>query len=278
MKNYSIIICLCFLSNLLTGQTYKPILFGNNIEWNYLTDYNIIDAVHTNTLNIHTDTAINNINYKKVLFKGGLYGYIREDTLLKQVLFLKKDSINELLYINYNLSISDTYYLHHNYWPNPKYKLETLIVTNINFINGRKEIKLSNTLAPNYYRYFIEGVGSSIALLEYFDFCTYSDLLCSTVDSSLVYKNSKYNSCDTSFGTSINELNNNKIKIYPNPFSDYIRIESEQKVKICLFSVLGDKVIETNENEINTAQFQSGIYLMQLEQDGKIYWEKIIKR
>lgn len=82
----------------------------------------------------------------------------------------------------------------------------------------------------------------------------------------------------------INVNNINKsIKIYPNPSNGNIYIDcgEEKKLKVKVFNILGDCLIQnylTNGiNEINIDLFSTGIYVLQIYDEGKIMWRKIIK-
>lgn len=83
---------------------------------------------------------------------------------------------------------------------------------------------------------------------------------------------------------SINVNNINKsIKIYPNPSNGNIYIDcgEEKKLKVKVFNILGDCLIQNylmnGINEINIDLFSTGIYVLQIYDEGKIMWRKIIK-
>jgi Secretion system C-terminal sorting domain/Right handed beta helix region len=82
------------------------------------------------------------------------------------------------------------------------------------------------------------------------------------------------------FGTTLGIVENeiNTFKIYPNPTSNFITIDSEFPInKIEVFNINGQKVSENAKNKIDLSELNSGIYLIKFEIDGKNYFKKIIK-
>jgi hypothetical protein len=65
------------------------------------------------------------------------------------------------------------------------------------------------------------------------------------------------------------------IKIYPNPFDEYLNIEN-LKNDILLFDISGRHIeIQVNGNKIDTSKIEKGIYFMYLEENKKIL--KLVK-
>lgn len=73
-----------------------------------------------------------------------------------------------------------------------------------------------------------------------------------------------------------------KIKIYPNPASDYINVEADSKVKtIKLVDASGKNVGSENihQNKIDVSSLEKGVYLMELQlEDGTVTIQKFIKK
>lgn len=71
-----------------------------------------------------------------------------------------------------------------------------------------------------------------------------------------------------------------KVNIFPNPSSNYITIKLPELVsieKVTFYSVLGQKVVETNQNKIDVSNLISGVYNVIIEtQEGKAH-KKFIK-
>lgn len=92
----------------------------------------------------------------------------------------------------------------------------------------------------------------------------------------------KYNS-----GSNLNApiLNNQiSVSVVPNPFTDYIQIQFENASKLFNYTIinfLGTKIAQgilQNQNVINLSGLASGVYLLEIEYDGKKTVKKIIKR
>ncbi|MFT3918988.1 LamG-like jellyroll fold domain-containing protein [Cloacibacterium sp.] len=79
----------------------------------------------------------------------------------------------------------------------------------------------------------------------------------------------------------INELNkNNTVKLYPNPVKDILIVKSENKLEsVEVFSLNGQKIITTQQNNIDVSKLASGVYIIKItNKQGKIETQKIIKK
>ena len=62
------------------------------------------------------------------------------------------------------------------------------------------------------------------------------------------------------------EINNFKFNLYPNPASDILNIEFNEAIKsVEIYSLQGQKVIETNQTEINISNLASGMYIVKVQ-------------
>jgi len=119
---------------------------------------------------------------------------------------------------------------------------------------------------------------------EYF---TPSTLITVTIDNDAVKnENDKLLSgSSTSFTTgtetNIDFTNNSNIKIVPNPADEYINITGINNGSLTITDISGKKVffsrINSDLNRINIQKFHSGIYIVRIISEGKIYTEKFIK-
>jgi len=82
----------------------------------------------------------------------------------------------------------------------------------------------------------------------------------------------------------IGSIQDNSIGIYPNPTSDYIRIELAdcQIQKIRLYSLTGEiliaQYIDQKSVDLNISDLISGIYILEIKLvDGKVFKQKIMK-
>ena len=71
------------------------------------------------------------------------------------------------------------------------------------------------------------------------------------------------------------------LKIYPNPATDVININFDNKIDyIEIYNVSGQKVFETqnNKNSINVSEYPTGIYVIKIKNDKTLYFEKFLKK
>lgn len=62
------------------------------------------------------------------------------------------------------------------------------------------------------------------------------------------------------------EINNFKFNLYPNPASDILNIEFNEAIKsVEIYSLQGQKVLETNQTEINISNLASGMYIVKVQ-------------
>lgn len=82
--------------------------------------------------------------------------------------------------------------------------------------------------------------------------------------------------------TDVNEVENNVIlSVYPNPTKDWIRVESNVEIKsIEIYSVTGAKVYSKPavSNEIDLTDFQSGVYIMVVNDGVKRHTLRVVKQ
>ncbi|MCZ8197823.1 MAG: T9SS type A sorting domain-containing protein [Flavobacterium sp.] len=74
--------------------------------------------------------------------------------------------------------------------------------------------------------------------------------------------------------------NNLKFNLYPNPATDIVAIDFENKLKtVEIYSLQGQKVLTTTEKEFNISQLNSGIYLVKIEDiNGNVSSQKLNKK
>lgn len=90
------------------------------------------------------------------------------------------------------------------------------------------------------------------------------------IDYVRVYQNNSLN---------IAEVSANNFKVFPNPASDYVFIDSKIKIdKIMLYDVVGNLILKEFESfkRINVSSLNAGIYLMNIHSDGEKTTKKII--
>ena len=79
-----------------------------------------------------------------------------------------------------------------------------------------------------------------------------------------------------------NDYNANTLKfnLYPNPANDLVSISMANELKsVEIYSLVGQKVLTTSQNEFNVSQLNPGIYLIKVEDvNGNVSSQKLIKK
>lgn len=107
----------------------------------------------------------------------------------------------------------------------------------------------------------------------------------SKVDSSFASKGDGYSvRCLKDITTGIEESSSKKeMDIYPNPASNEFQISiTEQKSKLSIYSITGELVFQSQlnngQNKIDISNFESGIYLIEVENENGAMQQKLIKQ
>ena len=69
------------------------------------------------------------------------------------------------------------------------------------------------------------------------------------------------------------------ISVYPNPAHDIIRIETRSIASVQsvdLYNVTGQKVLSSNEKEINVSGLEPGVYFVRINCGENIFTERVI--
>lgn len=272
---FSFLFALIYLLNISILFSQKTI--DENKIWT-IRSGGIFPGFNTFAIKFSGDTTINNIQYKKMLSTsdsllvngwGQSNIFMREDSLHR--IYLYRESTEKLLY-DFSLDVGDSFEAYHYQ------NLCLLVVLNIDSIelnNGelRKRISLIRLDDPNpdqpFYGYihWIQGVGSLTHLAEYPWDCFFDNpyhLLCYIENDEYLYTSQSSNSC---FVTPTREVRAKEVKIYPNPTSGIIHIESESEIEaISLFDLMGREMqVEFNNYEINLGQLRNGMYELRIQ-------------
>jgi hypothetical protein len=217
--------------------------------------------------------------YSNYTYKGG----IRQDTALKKVYFIPVGSNNETLLYDFSLNVGDT--LKQSY-------LSMGGITTVTSIDSillndgayRKRILVHNYFPSFPYNsksaYFIEGVGSSLGLLEMImapnDRNYY--LECFKENSIPIYSYNGSYSCP-SIPIKVNEINHNSsFSISPNPFSNFTTLHAKENLNnatLNIFNAFGQLVsqiknINGNTININRNNLPAGFYFAQLSENNQV--------
>lgn len=262
----------------LTAQS----LADEGNKWN-VADYPTFSPITTSySILIGKDTIANDLRYNKVFYSSDSlnlnwrYGnqLIRQDSTKK--VFIKEFDNEEYLLYDFDLNLNDTFQIE---------GICTLVVTGIDSItlnNGevRKRLQLNIKDYPDWgMQFWIEGIGSNYGMISHFGFCSfdYSDgFLCFYKDDELLFPEAPP-SC---FITPVNEVTDNKIKIFPNPVSHELTIESTDYnlTKYTLISLIG-KTVQTgtllgNKNRIYLGNLENGFYTILLGDEKEFRYSK----
>ncbi len=79
----------------------------------------------------------------------------------------------------------------------------------------------------------------------------------------------------------VNNYNKNKLKVYPNPATDVVNVKSDEWINsVKVYNYAGQVIVNEEVNnmmyQLNTSQYQSGIYFFRIETDEGIISKKII--
>ncbi len=85
---------------------------------------------------------------------------------------------------------------------------------------------------------------------------------------------------DHTYSSGGTELNNEPV-LYPNPASDYFRVQGTRDSSLLLFDTSGKELIRVDHYQegsvVDISIFPQGIYLVQIEQGASLKWFKLIK-
>lgn len=309
MKKISIVCTVLVLLTIgeINGQTYQifptvdgywKVQYGNVI----CVDIHGISSVCSEYQYIVTgDTIISNETFRKISISGqdrnsidetwtfwnsGYHGCYRNDIVNKRVYYIPKDSIIEILLYDFNLNVNDTL-------------PETFVYNQSGYttitIDQIDSILINNTYLKRYHldnagfggQYLIEGIGSTLGLLSPITpfFEHHYILLCFKNDyDNLCYQD--YNDPDCDLITEVQEenLNHTNIEIFPNPATNYLRIENPQNRDLSfeIFNTKG-QIIKTiwkmeNSYSINISELNVGLYFIRISENGiRIKTLKFIK-
>lgn len=225
------------------------------------------------------DTLINSFTYKKIYrsgytvcspFYNTYYGGLRQDTANKKVYFLRSGFSDTLIY-NFNAQVGDTVRLADCtglYGSDVGYNF---VVTSIDsvIVGSKYHKRFNDSNAPNSS--MIEGVGSNCGLLE--GNMPYSleqtlYLICFSHNSDIYPSSST--SCPL-LVADIQDYNTNEgyIKVFPNPFSDFLTIESaEIPGVVSIRNILGELIFQIKISDlkqvIDLRVLPPGIYCISL--------------
>ncbi|MBL0050034.1 MAG: T9SS type A sorting domain-containing protein [Bacteroidetes bacterium] len=316
MKNYLFI--LVFLMNFnLFSQTnvYHPFPTANAIWTEEFygnpmmgCSFMIPDVIFSHT--IIGDTILNNITYQKIYsnmtdyfgnppinscrpfycnfffpfisYQVNYFGYtgsIREDSLLKEIYFLPKDSVQEVLLYEFDLGVGD-------HFKNSFLFDTSFYVASIDSVfdgtGYRKKLLLANTNGAFGYQAIIEGIGSVFGLFEcQVPFEWWSNLTCFSHNGQTIYPNPNSQACGI---VGIDELPKEiSIATFPNPVCTTlnIHVNPTENFSYQLLNTQGQVLLSQKVNASNTKldlnNLNNGVYTLAIILKNKnIYHKQIV--
>ena len=169
-------------------------------------------------------------------------------------------------------------------------EIATVVIDSITYMHfGRDSLKVQHVHILNsgtleeYTDVVYEGVGAGLFGIKFLLGCGFCDdnpqttkLRCFTNDS-MTYQFVPY-SCDSTWLiTSTNEIDEEKVKIYPNPTNERVYIDgidSEIEYQLC---ALGGQIIKQGSTYNKTVNIENtGLYILKLKVDGIWIFKRII--
>lgn len=140
------------------------------------------------------------------------------------------------------------------------------------------EIKIANTLV-NQWEQLTFDFSSHIGM-TYDQIVIFPDFAGRSSDN-IVYFDNIYGDMVTS--TSVADLAANETKVFPNPSSDYINIQSSAflesyKIYSSFGQLVVDQTVVGDESRINISNLQSGMYILETTSAGKTAVNRFIKQ
>jgi hypothetical protein len=279
MKNLALITFFIFSLLNTKGQNHIPFP-TQNTTWETVTQntdpWN--PCYSSNYDKTNGDTIIHGKHYTIITRLNAPNCFIRENNGLVYCKYSNNSSFDttEFLLYNYNLQVGDTMQLARS-----GYEL-MFTTSHVEYIDSiligsryHKKINISGLA-------FIEGIGSLQGLLypEIPMVDWMSDLTCFSRNDtifSLSGNGATYNGNCWQF-VDVKKPNINTLVIYPNPTNDYLRLSGHSFIKAEIYSINGQKILETTMQNINLVDYAKGIYLLKVYfPDNTIENFKIVK-
>ena len=290
MKQVYLLLILGVIGLNLQAQTYYP-MPTQDATWNF-EYYVFANLPFSNAecimrhYGLAGDTVINNKTYHKLygnnlpqdypyfdtqfnLPTAHYVGAYREDSTKKVWMYMANDSL-ERLYYDFALNANDSFYFDpalHSGGGGAHY----VIYTDSILINGsyRKQWHFSNGGGEIW----IEGIGSLSGWFEWnYVACGFAlNLRCMDVSQNQIYNTGACH-CDTYTPLQKVAANESEIKLYPNPASNFLTIDTKIAVTdVEIYNNLGQLVLrESFESVIDLTELATGLYAVRLLNEGTV--------
>ena len=173
------------------------------------------------------------------------------------------------------------------------YEKTPLVVDSVYYQDNLKHIRFDHTLripSGDEYFEFVEGVGSTFGLFyqlyDPYEISISHYLLCLFKDGERVYSNQSPDfagKCNVLIYTGINQHNNYRTILYPNPASQIIRFKAKDirkpfHLKVYDFKghIMKEVADITGSETINISDLPEGIYFYRLDFKDYVIYDKLI--
>ena len=246
-------------------------------------------ATTTTAYKFENDTIINGKSYYLV------YECYLDSTLtiwsLFQNCFVREDSLGnfyklvnateEQLY-DFSLEVGDSIFTGYQIAGHDVYAR----VDTVDFIMINQEFRKRIVFDPYFQETWIEGIGSLTHILFPFSsgLSTLSfELLCVSDSGNIIYQNGEYQDCYV-YIVGDNELTKviTKVKIYPNPASTHITIESSPSSQLSILNLNGQELMKQTSTEpktvIEISSLPNGVYFVRVTGDKAVNVGMFVKQ
>lgn len=266
------------------AQEYVPMIQEGN-EWCTLEAIVCKDTEgHYNTLVnwLSGDTLINEVRFTKVMETLNGEGSPYQVALLREEdgkVWKTYNGISEILLYDFTANVGDSLVCGYGDY----FVLDSISIEQIGGVDRKKfwfGLEYDFTGEPYAMETWIKGIGSDLGLLycgSYYFCGGYYRALCFHQDGELIWQNPEYDACVI---TSVEEINDKVISVYPNPAMEKVTIDGVEAAEVKVYNAIGQRVkMVRGTNEINVSGLPEGVYLLRIADiEGRIFMEKVMVR
>ena len=270
LKIYTLLALLLMAGGVKTqAQEYVPMIQEGN-EWCTLEAIVCKDTEgHYNTLVnwLSGDTLINEVRFTKVMETLNGEGSPYQVALLREEdgkVWKTYNGISEILLYDFTANVGDSLVCGYGDY----FVLDSISIEQIGGVDRKKfwfGLEYDFTGEPYAMETWIEGIGSDLGLLycgSYYFCGGYYRALCFHQDGELIWQNPEYDACVI---TSVEEINDKVISVYPNPAMETVTIDGVEAAEVQVYNVLGQMVKTVRgTNEIDLSGLVDGVYLLRI--------------
>ena len=282
---YALFVLLLMAGGVKTqAQEYVPMIQEGN-EWCTLEAIVCKDTEgHYNTLVnwLSGDTLINEVRFTKVMETLNGEGTPYQVALLREEdgkVWETYNGNSEILLYDFTANVGDSLVCGYGDY----FVLDSISIEQIGGVDRKKfwfGLEYDFTGEPYAMETWIEGIGSDLGLLycgSYYFCGGYYRALCFHQDGELIWQNPEYDACVI---TSVEEINDKVISVYPNPAMETVTIDGVEAAEVQVYNALGQLVKTVRDaNEIPVTDLPQGVYLLRItDAEGRNFLAKVAVR